>query len=339
MKKVLSIALAAVLLVASVFTFASCKGENIEEEPVNTGLMSISLCSAEGIEPRDGAVASQKLTAVVEPANAEVDIQWEVYWIENPFDENAKVTSYVTVTPDDQNPREAVVSAMQAFRGAKIGVRATANPGNFQAECQVSFLGAPDFLNATVTTDSFQEQLGILYNDEGRTELPKMTTSERLTIEVFTSNEFGSSTTTGSNTPCLISENMKMKIDVEGTIKMNHTSIMGTTYVMTMRSGLEPGEEEYDPTSAFFTAFKETVLDYQFGLVDEQTGCAGGYVELNLNETVETYAGTYTYAEGIENLRFIVTITDSENGLVGTFSFSYLAAANSFVLDNQEIVF
>ena len=175
MKNVLKILCAALLVAATVFTFASCATidgmkqdvkdflkEN-EEEIVDEfkdeeaaafrfnllNSASLTLCSAEA----ENVVATEEtpahlektLTATVYPEDTPFSaLAWSVYW----QDENAAdVAEYVTIQ-ENENAHSVVVSCWQQFEGVICIEVAAKDYPSIKAVCEVTYVGIPSSMYA-----------------------------------------------------------------------------------------------------------------------------------------------------------------------------------------------
>lgn len=152
MKRILTTVLAAVLLVATVFTLASCGGEKVKEEPENAGVMSISLCSSEGTTTyalADGPIycVEKTITATVQPTYAiNKEITWSVDWQTNNEGEDADISDYIKIAPSGDYNETLAVRCYKAFTDSTIAIKAETTDKTCSAVCIVTFEGIPSSL-------------------------------------------------------------------------------------------------------------------------------------------------------------------------------------------------
>ena len=175
MKNVLKILCAALLVAATVFTFASCATidgmkqdvkdflKDHEEEIVDEfkdeeaaafrfnllNSASLTLCSAEA----ENVVATEEtpahlektLTATVYPEDTPFSaLAWSVYW----QDENAAdVAEYITIQ-ENENAHSVVVSCWQQFEGVICIEVAAKDYPSIKAVCEVTYVGIPSSMYA-----------------------------------------------------------------------------------------------------------------------------------------------------------------------------------------------
>lgn len=328
MKNVLKIFCAALLVAATVFTFASCATidgmkqdvkdflKDNEEEIVDEfkdeeaaafrfnllNSASLTLCSAEVEVVTSTALVEKQLTALVEPSTAAVEIEWEVYWITNPFGEDAVVTDYVTVSPSVDDSKVAIVGAHKAFKDAVIGVKAVTNPGGYSAVCEVSFVGEPKELLAVGIDD--QDHFRI---DQGH----YLDMGSSLEFEVYSFNKFG----TSIDGVCQIGD-VNCELKLKGNITVNVTTENGTNAKQMSLTGSD------DVTAEVL----QSLLSNYIELIWEKYADYTGSITCNLKTGDLLVDSTYyqvTYVSGIDNVTFELNFNDNTYGTVGEVEIAF----------------
>ena len=159
-KQITKIICAALLVLATVFSLASCAtidgmkediNNFIENEVLTEDTLSLSLCASEAVvvpatDDAPGYV-EKKIAATVLPENAtNKALEWEIYWQENTQGEDALVTDYVTIETSGETNNVCTVRCYQAFGDSVIAIKAKTIKGECEAICEVTFVGEPSEL-------------------------------------------------------------------------------------------------------------------------------------------------------------------------------------------------
>lgn len=159
-KQTLKIVFAALLVVASVFSLASCAtwdgikedvNNLVDDQVIENDNLSLSLCASAAVvvPATDDAPAyvEKTIAATVLPEKAtNKALEWEILWLENTLGEDAKVTDYVTIETSGEINNVCTVRCYQAFGDSVIGIKVKTVKGECEAQCEVTFVGEPSEL-------------------------------------------------------------------------------------------------------------------------------------------------------------------------------------------------
>lgn len=183
-RKLSTIVTSVFVLVALCFSMASCglnfkdkEGtDDIQEENelvsttalktefVNTANVKL-MAASEPMMVAETGVITQRLTATVFPETASnKKVDWSVMWAD--ASKTAKVSDFISVTPDSDGSLSATVTCKAAFTG-NIIITVTTRQNGFQADCIVSFVGVPSnvhiITNLTPASDGYHVSVGNTY--------------------------------------------------------------------------------------------------------------------------------------------------------------------------------
>lgn len=312
-KQTLKIVFAALLVVASVFSFASCATWDGMKEDVNglfeeklqqndPNLVSVSLCSTDAVVIPETeelpAHVLKTITATVVPAAAvNKELTWEVYWITNNIGEEAVVTDYVTIDTEGEDNEICNVRCFQAFGDSVIGIKAKTVKGGCEAECKVTFVGEPTALVATINGEAINN--GTMFN-----------VGEKVDFAVTTENIFG----TVEDGLCQIGE-LSAALTLKGAFTVNVVTENGSTEKTV---NLADSDDVIAKVLASLLAKTELVWN-----AEENTGSLSFAAVKAGDVLVNTQYYQVLYVSGLENVGFHVEITDDTYNLSHWFAVGF----------------
>ena len=322
-KRILALLMAAILVVGSMFTLASCvnfgddpdtteetEAENdiavenpiaptsVEDVNVKTVSSNTILLSASApmmMSTKSGAAVTQTLTATVIPATASNKaVDWSVEWGDS--SNTATVTDYVTVTPASNGSTTATVTCKAAFTGDII-ITVTTRESGYTAECIVTFVGKPTDINVSSTlseqSDGYHVGVGNTY-----------------TFNVDLSNPFGQ---VGSSY-----NNIKVELGAVGSMVLGYKEVYS--------SGSTNWYDSSD-TTVTLDSLKDKFItvNYSNGVVTVNTlkSIESYYESVQRMDGGRTKAYTNAFREYASACYFTVKITEQNSGLTKTIKIHF----------------
>ena len=267
--------------------------------------MTISLCSAEATsEATSEALATKQLVATINTAYIKsMLVDWEVYWLTNPYEPGTPVTDYVNVVPLSDGSLTANVECYQAFsRDGIVGVRCTTREGGYWAECKVTFIGHPT-------------SLGFSLNGSAVTAAPTLEAEAEYVFDLTLVNPFADVNPEYSPSYTLVNYGVAGEIEVLS----GHFSSGRWGYGVVNR-------QEYAST---FTSLLFPGAVLEAGKLTVDVGIPVQEIMLCTDEVNNQYV---KYTSGYENVHYYVTVQDTISGLTQTLYF-YVGPNNSDVIN------
>jgi len=319
-KRLLTLLMAALLVVSSVLTLVACSGNGDETETTgqpttsanatnpevaklsvdDVELKTISssaiMLAASAPELRAGTGVTQTLTATVLPATASnKSVDWSVEWADSGKTET--VTDYVTVTPASNGSTTATVTCKKAFSG-NIIVTVTTRESGYTAECIVSFVGKPTDINVTSTltaqTDGYHVGVGNAY-----------------TFNVALDNPFGQ---VGNGY-----KNITVELGAVGSVVLGYKE-------QNVSSGNVTWYDTSD-TTVTLDSLKDKFItvNYANGVITVNTlkSIESYYESMQRLDSGRTRAYTNAFKEYASNCYFTVKITEVNSGLTETIKIHF----------------
>ena len=267
----------------------------------------------------------QTISATVIPTTASNRaVDWSIAWA-NPngdFEKSHNVTDYVTVTPASDGSTDATVTAHQAFPNAPVVITVTTRIGGFKAESIVRYIGIPTAMQI-LDNGEFDAQGRYAAHAQNTTNfaidltnLFDVVTDEYINdfadFEIVSIQAMGSITCSGKQFNSFL--NMWMPTNTTKEVKLADimtgrfsAEIIGGNLVITAGNPIES------------YSFIETLGDGGTGLGAQVT--------------------QYSYASGVENCYFILTIKDNYTGLTSTAHFYISCETSGVTLDAESLLF
>ncbi len=319
-KRILALLMAAILVVGSMFTLASCVDfgddtetteesnapENEAQTPLSVNDVSIKTVSSDMIllsasapvmmSTKAGAAVTQTLTATVIPATASNKaVDWSVEWADS--SNTATVTDYVTVTPASNGSTTATVTCKAAFTG-NIIVTVTTRESGYTAECIVSFVGKPTDINLSSSlaaqSDGYHVGVGKTY-----------------TFNVDLSNPFGQVGSTYNN--------IKVELGAVGSMVLGYKEQNVSSGNVTWYSSSD--------TTVTLASLKDKFItvNYSNGVVTVNTlkSIESYYESMERLDSGRTRGYTNAFKEYASACYFTVKITEQNSGLTKTINIHF----------------
>ena len=343
MKKIIAILMAVLTLATVCLSVVSCDFLNNEEEKTTEDAAVVlnempELMSDEGREERRvrgvklmaaapvaETGATRTLTATVLPSTAtNKAVDWSVAWA-NPngsFEKGKTVTDYITVTPSSNGSTTATVTCKKAFADAPIIITVTTRAGGFTAQTAVTYVGIPT---------GMQIKDNGVKDSKGRYAAVAQTTTD---FAINLSNSFGVVTDT-------------YKTDYA---QFELVSVQGYGSFSCSGKSFNSMMNQWMPTGDSKTINIADILDELVSV-----SIANGKVRVTAEEPIESYSVTetidgsavglpnttnvYSYASGVENCYFTVTIKDKYTGLTTSANFYISCDANGVNVSDETVIF
>ena len=295
--KIINVIISLVLGVLTVFGLFACNKAPApevepEEQAAQSVIQSITLDEAPELTATRG-VNQKTVTASVEPVDApNRTLSWELFWISNPFGENAAVSSYVVIENISENTFECTVKALRDFEGAVIGLQAESVVGKVTAVCQIEYDGRPTidgWKNNGVIISSFPFEIEASLN------------------ATFTWAPTSSVGQIGSK--YCKKENVTIKgIYVEGSFRVQHTRKINGTIELDQEESLSILSSQIDKyISCEFNSNGELVVTAKKSISSYLA-----YVDLGHGDYEQK-----VYKSGYDNVTFTIEVEDSASGFIG----------------------
>jgi hypothetical protein len=294
-KKAIALLLAAISVLTILVSLTGCNVSQEETKgPYHTEFVdtnNIRLMADGPMTYTTNEGASQIITATVSPATAtNKNVSWSVAWAE---ESNLNVGEYVTVTPLNETANRVKITCFQPFEG-NIIVTVTTQEGNYSAECVVSFVGLPTFINveseAIFSEDAFRLGIGQSY-----------------TFNLTLTNPFN----------YIGADYTDLEISVKGI-----GSVILSTYEYYTQTG---NSKWYDTSDKQFTVdelkdnFITATIENGVLTITTLRSVEGYYESMQRIDGGRTHAYTNKFRSIVDDCFFVIYITEPNSGLTSLF--------------------